>query len=156
MQYAFFSISFHAPSTAATPIELVFIMGVSELIDSINLATRKSSELKDEDREKLLNACGKLQSSLEGPRDKLMKMIFSVSIHRVHISKWFLTKLQSLQPVALGLAVDMQIFDTAAALSAARKEIRAEDLALPKGADTLLVGESQFQDVKDCKELTIY
>lgn len=67
-------------------------MGVSELIDSINLATRKSSELKDEDRGKLLNACGKLQSSLEGPRDKLMKMIFSVSIHRVHISKWFLTK----------------------------------------------------------------
>lgn len=50
----------------------------------------------------------------------------------------------------------MQIFDTAAALSAARKEIRAEDLALPKGADTLLVGESQFEDVKDCKELTIY
>ncbi|KAM0310945.1 hypothetical protein ACHAO8_007649 [Botrytis cinerea] len=97
-------------------------MGVSELIDSINLATRESSELKDEDRGKLLNACGKLQSSLEGPRDKLMKMIFS-----------------SLQPVALGLAVDMQIFDTAAALSAARKEIRAEDLALPKGADTLLV-----------------
>lgn len=92
LQHAFFSISYHAPLTPATPIELVFIMGVSELIDSINLATRKSSELKDEDRRKLLNACGKLQSSLEGPRDKLMKMIFSVSIHCVHISKWFLTK----------------------------------------------------------------
>ncbi|TGO08268.1 hypothetical protein BTUL_0217g00120 [Botrytis tulipae] len=97
-------------------------MGVSELIDSINLATSKSSEFNDEDRGKLLSACGKLQSSLESPRDKLMKMIFS-----------------SLHPVAISLAVDMEIFDTAAVLSAAGKEIRAEDLALPKDADTLLI-----------------
>ncbi|TGO58650.1 hypothetical protein BOTNAR_0177g00120 [Botryotinia narcissicola] len=97
-------------------------MGVSELIDSINLATSKSSEFNDEDRGKLLSACGKLQSSLESLRDKLMKMIFS-----------------SLQPVAISLAVDMEIFDTAAVLSVAGKEIRAEDLALPKDADTLLV-----------------
>ncbi|KAF7872436.1 hypothetical protein EAF04_003357 [Stromatinia cepivora] len=97
-------------------------MSVSELINSINAATGKASELNEEDRGKLLNACGKLQSSLEGPRDKLMKMIFS-----------------SLQPVALRLAVDMEIFDTAATLSAVGKEIRAEDLAVPKDADTLLV-----------------
>ncbi|KAF7944576.1 uncharacterized protein EAE97_005209 [Botrytis byssoidea] len=97
-------------------------MSVSELIDSINLATSKSSEFNDEDQGKLLSACGKLQSSLEGPRDKLMKMIFS-----------------SLHPVAISLAVDMEIFDTAAVLSASGKEIRAEDLALPKDADTLLI-----------------
>lgn len=50
----------------------------------------------------------------------------------------------------------MEIFDTAAALSAAGKEIRAEDLALPKDADTLLVGKSQLEEIKDCKELTIH
>ncbi|APA05649.1 hypothetical protein sscle_01g004190 [Sclerotinia sclerotiorum 1980 UF-70] len=97
-------------------------MSVSELINSINAATGKASELNEEDRGRLFSACGKLQSSLEGPRDKLMKMIFS-----------------SLEPLALRLAVDMEIFDTAATLSAAGKEIRAEDLAVPKDADTLLV-----------------
>ncbi|CAD6443662.1 c509615c-dff0-4986-9b94-02827227728b [Sclerotinia trifoliorum] len=97
-------------------------MSVSELINSINAATGKASELNEEDRGKLLRACGKLQSSLEGPRDKLMRIIFS-----------------SLEPLALRLAVDMEIFDTAATLSAAGKEIRAEDLVVPKDADTLLV-----------------
>ncbi|TGO82951.1 hypothetical protein BPOR_0728g00020 [Botrytis porri] len=102
-------------------------MGVSELVDSINLATSRSSELNDEDRVKLLSACEKLQSSLEGPRDKLMKMIFC--------STWR--------------------FSTAAALSAAGKEIRAEDLALPKDANPLLIGKSLLEDNKDRKEMTI-
>ncbi|KAF7900546.1 uncharacterized protein EAF01_007848 [Botrytis porri] len=108
-------------------------MGVSELVDSINLATSRSSELNDEDRVKLLSACEKLQSSLEGPRDKLMKMIFCK--HLVLQSTWR--------------------FSTAAALSAAGKEIRAEDLALPKDANPLLIGKSLLEDNKDRKEMTI-
>ena len=66
--------------TTATSSKAVINMSVSKLIDSINVATSKASELNDEDRGKLLIACGKLQSSLEGPRDKLMKMIFSVRL----------------------------------------------------------------------------
>ncbi|KAI9647256.1 hypothetical protein NHQ30_003639 [Ciborinia camelliae] len=97
-------------------------MSVSQLIESINVATGKASELSDEDRGKILSACGRLQSSLEGPHDKLMKLIFS-----------------QLHPVALSLAVDMEIFDTAATFSAAGKEFRAKDLAAPKDADKLLV-----------------
>ncbi|ESZ98614.1 hypothetical protein SBOR_0984 [Sclerotinia borealis F-4128] len=45
----------------------------------------------------------------------------------------------SLYPVALNLAADMEIFDRAATFSTAGKEIRAEDFAAPKNADTPLV-----------------
>jgi hypothetical protein len=55
-------------------------MDVSELIDAINGFTESSAELKDDERAQLLSACKKLENAIEGPRDKLLKVVYGVRV----------------------------------------------------------------------------
>jgi hypothetical protein len=55
-------------------------MSVSELINAINGFTESPAELKDDERAQLLSACKKLENAVEGPREKLLKIVSGVRI----------------------------------------------------------------------------
>ncbi|KAH8807919.1 S-adenosyl-L-methionine-dependent methyltransferase [Xylogone sp. PMI_703] len=113
-------------------------MAVSDLIASINSVIDSPDELTHEERLELLAASNKLISSIEGPREKTLRIIMAPC-----------------QGVALKIAIDMGIFDAAAELSAGGKDIALNDIATKTGGDPLLitrvmrflVGISLFKEV---------
>lgn len=58
-------------------------MGVSDIINAINGFTESLAELKDDERAQLLSACKKLENAIEGPREKLLKIVSGVRISRL-------------------------------------------------------------------------
>ncbi|KAM3078041.1 hypothetical protein ACMFMG_002658 [Clarireedia jacksonii] len=98
-------------------------MDVSELINAINGFTESPTELKDDERAQLLFACKKLENAIEGPREKLLKIVTGPH-----------------QGIALQLAVDMELFDAAAEVKG--QEINVEQLAARKQADPFLVART--------------
>ncbi|KAH6683931.1 S-adenosyl-L-methionine-dependent methyltransferase [Halenospora varia] len=97
-------------------------MNISELITTINEVADSNGEITGTQRAQLLAASEKLYLSLEGPREKGMRIVFS-----------------PYQSVALRIAVDMKIFDVASTLIAKDGEFELEELTSKLDADPLLV-----------------
>lgn len=95
----------------------------------------------------LLAACEKLKGSLESPFDAAARIVFGVSFshhirrrkHRAQSCTNSSRHKQGHQAIALGLGVDMKLFDAAAAHGVG---MRIEQFASEIGADKLLVSKS--------------
>ncbi|KAH8679623.1 S-adenosyl-L-methionine-dependent methyltransferase [Tricladium varicosporioides] len=97
-------------------------MNISELITTINEVAGSNGDITGAERAQLLVASEKLYLSLEGPREKGMRIVFSPH-----------------QSVALRIAIDMKIFDVVSTLTAKDGEFELEELTSKLDADPLLV-----------------
>lgn len=103
-------------------------MSVTELFASLHSIT--DSELSNESRKEIIDACDALKSKVESPVETIYRWVFSVRFLSIMLTsmKPQANLLQPMQPVALEVAIDMKLFDAATSLSSENKEFSIDEL----------------------------
>lgn len=123
-------------------------MNFSEAIKCINTTAISPENVTEEERREALSACERLRASLETPMEgafRFSSTVFSTFFCLVHPLRYlviyakFLRYVQIQQAIALRLAVDMKLFDTAAKASSNGGPVQIAELSSEASADPLLV-----------------